>query len=81
MDWARDNESTIDRIIDDLVDDCLGYLRLVGYWPKYVQAIKDLDRYMAYMLFKLVENDECNYSNTENVPTNSSTPSDSTRKR
>jgi len=53
--WAVGAESRMDSVCNETVRDVLAYTRLVGHWPRYVNAIEKLTPVQAHWLFRRVE--------------------------
>jgi hypothetical protein len=53
--WALGAKSEMNVICEETVRDVLAYVRLVGHWPRYVNAIERLTPVQAYWLFRRVE--------------------------
>ena len=51
---ARNNSKYRSTVCAETADDAVGYAKLVTDWPKYVQAIQDLQPFDAYWIFRPV---------------------------
>lgn len=53
--WVSENRPRGGKLVDDIVDDAVAYVRLVSRWSTYVRVIERLRPIDAYWLFRFVD--------------------------